>query len=346
MERATGRMVSRSRTVVATSLVAGLILAAVYAPGATASGTVTYNPLVATWVNGVSQAQLETTVRELSGEQAAIIGGSSYTIQTRASSSGMPIDKAEQYVFEKMQSYGLGSVTYQAFPGKGGSAPSGRNVIGQITGTTKPNEIVVVSAHLDNRPWDVLAYGADDDASGVSAMLYLARSFAGKSFARTIRFVAFGDEENAPWTSSAYGSGYYAAQAKAAGENIVAEIDADAIAYNTTGQIAYMVTRSGRKDLGGGDAAIATMWMDAVATYGITGITPLQQASGDNLSDHGSFWKNGYHAVMLIERDDVANPNWHTLNDRITTFNWPFYIAVTRSFVATAAHEAQIISTN
>jgi len=340
--------ITRAKVSILGVAVAGLVLTTISAPGAVATGSVTYNPLVATWLANVSQAQLEPTVRDLSGEQPAIIGGSSYTITTRSSSSGTPIDKAEQYVYEQLSSYGLSSVTYQSFPGKGGSVPSGRTVVRQITGTTKPNEIVLISGHLDNRPWSGTAYGADDDASGVAAMLYAARSMAGKSFARTIRFVAFGCEENAPWTSSTYGSGYYAAQAKAAGESIVAMIDADAIAYNT-GTKAYMVTRTANK-VPAAETAIVTMWQDAVATYGIAGITPTLQASGDNLSDHGSFWKfySTTPAVMLIQNDDsgMQNPYWHTVNDRIVNFNWPFYLAMVRSYVATAAHEAQIISTS
>ena len=312
---------------------------------ASANAAVVYNATVNTMINNVSQTQLLPAVNELSGETTSIIGGSSYRIVTRGSSSGVPIDMAEQYIYEHLSSYGLSSVAYQAYPGKGGGVQPGRNIIGQINGTTKASEIVIISAHLDNRPWDVLAYGADDDASGCSANLYLARSFAGKTFQRTIRFVFFGSEENAPWTSSSYGSGYYAAQCKAAGQNIVAEIDADALAYNGSNSgIVNMVTRSTRKDPGGLDHAICTMWQEAGTTYAITGITRTLQASGDNLSDHGSFWSKGYPAVMLIE-DDLSpntNPYWHTLNDRVSTFNWPFYVQVTKSLVAVAAHEAGI----
>ena len=314
---------------------------------ASANAAVTYNPVVNTMINNVAQAQLQPTVNELSGETPAVIGGLPYTIVTRASSSGTPIDKAEQYVYEHLLTYGLSSVAYQDFPGKGGAVPPGRNIIGQINGTTKANEIIVVGCHLDDRPWPnagPIAPGADDDASGCSANLYLARSFAGKTFARTIRFVFFGDEENAPWSSSSYGSGYYAAQCKAAGENIVAMIQADALAWNGSNNgVVYMNTRTSKKDPGGGDHAIVTMWQQAVTTYSITGITPTLNPSGDNLSDHGSFWAKGYNAVMLIE-DDVSqvNPNWHTVNDRVSTFRWPFYVQVTKSLVAVAAHEADI----
>jgi Zn-dependent M28 family amino/carboxypeptidase len=78
---------------------------------------------------------------------------------------------AEQCFFGHLASYGLSSVTYQTPPGTG-VLPPGRNVIGQINGLTKANEIVIIAAHLDSRPWSgSRAYGADDDASGRSMAL-------------------------------------------------------------------------------------------------------------------------------------------------------------------------------
>jgi hypothetical protein len=323
-----------------------LLVAGPWPAAAPANAAVTYNRDVARMINNVTPGELEPVVDELSGETPAVIGGSPYTILTRSSSSGEPIDMAEQYVYEHLLTYGLDSVAYQHYPGKGVVDP-GRNIIGQINGTMKAKEIVVIGAHLDGRPWDGIAPGADDDASGVSAVLYLARAFADETFERTIRFVFFGSEENAPWSGvgSSFGSGYYAARCKAAGENIVAMIEADALAWNDSNNgVGYMDTRTARKDPGGGDHAIVAMWQDAVTTYSITGITPTLNASGVRLSDHGSFWRNGYHAVLFIE-DDVGevNPNWHTVNDTVSTFNWPYYVQMTKSLVAVAAHEAGIL---
>ena len=327
-------------------------LAALNVSSVFAVGTVTYNPLVATMINNVSQAELEPAVKDLTGVTSPLIGGSPYTILTRGSSSGEPIDKAEQYIYEKLQTYGLSSVSYQNYPGKGAVHP-GRNIIGQITGTTKPNEIVIIGCHIDNQPWgEPIAPGADDDASGCSANLYLARSFAGKSFARTIRFVFFGSEENAPWTSNKYGSGYYAAQASAAGENIVVMIEADALAYNggsppAKGRVVEMHIRMCNK-APAAEKAIMAMWHDVIATYNIAGLNATDYAMSMKYSDHGAFWSyySTVPAVLLIEQEwDVTNPNWHTTGDTISTFNWTYYLQVTRTLVGLAAHQAQIIST-
>jgi len=68
-----------------------------------------------------------------------------------------------------------------------------QNVIGELTGTSKPDEIVVFSAHTDT------AYsspGAFDDGGGVAAVMELARAFSqGPRPARTLRFIAWGAEE-------------------------------------------------------------------------------------------------------------------------------------------------------
>ena len=301
---------------------------------------------VGTMINGVTRGELEPAVDELSGETPALIGGSAYTFTTRSSSSGKPIDMAEQYVYEHLLSYGLDSVVYQRFTGEKG-APPGRNIIGQINGTTKAAEIVIVGSHIDSFPWTGAAPGADDNASGVSATLYLARAFAGKKFERTIRFVFFDDEENAPWECDRIGSAGYAAKSKAAGENIVAMIQADAMAYDPAGSaehIADMNTRKPKNDPDGGDLAIFNMWRDAIAACSISGITPANVAINDNWSDHGSFWKNGYHAVMLsAEEQDYWNPYWHTANDKVSNFSWPFYVQLTKSYVAVAARAAGVL---
>ena len=107
--------------------------------------------------------------------------------------------------------------------------------------------------------------------------------------------------------------------------------------------VSYMVTRKPNFDTGGGDMAIVNVWQQAVNVYGISGISALPQQSGDNLDDHGSFWANGYNAVMFIE-DDVSqvNPNWEQPTDRVSTpgWQWGYYVQNAKSLVATAAHLA------
>ncbi|MBV8254205.1 MAG: M20/M25/M40 family metallo-hydrolase [Chitinophaga sp.] len=85
------------------------------------------------------------------------------------------------------------------------------NIVGMIRGTTKPNEYVVFSAHYDHlgvipsaNAKDSIANGADDDASGTTAVIELANYFNGKKPTRSIIFVAFTGEE-----SGGHGSQYF-----------------------------------------------------------------------------------------------------------------------------------------
>ncbi len=103
------------------------------------------------------------------------------------------------------------------------------NVIGEIKGTEYPNEIIVVGGHLDS--WD-LAEGAQDDGAGVVQSIEVLRLFKtlGIKPKRTIRFVAFMNEEN-----GGRGGAKYAEWAKANGEKHIAAIESDAGGFTPRG---------------------------------------------------------------------------------------------------------------
>ena len=102
------------------------------------------------------------------------------------------------------------------------------NLTVQITGTKAPNEIVVIGAHYDSIDGSP---GANDNATGVAALLALARSFAGKNCDRTLRFAAFVNEEPPCFQTQDMGSLVYARRCKQRNENIVAMISFDGLGY-------------------------------------------------------------------------------------------------------------------
>lgn len=77
------------------------------------------------------------------------------------------------------------------------------NIVGEIEGTTHPEQVVLVGAHLDS--WD-LGTGATDDGFGVAAVLGAAQALVRSRLrpARTIRFVLFSGEEQGLLGSTAY----------------------------------------------------------------------------------------------------------------------------------------------
>lgn len=106
------------------------------------------------------------------------------------------------------------------------------NIIAEKRGSTKPNEIVILGAHYDT-PGDDIP-GANDNGSGVAAMLEIARSLKGIQTDRTIRFVGFVNEEPPFTCEPCMGSVVSAQNSKERDENIVAMISLDEIGYYQT----------------------------------------------------------------------------------------------------------------
>ncbi|HWB24376.1 MAG TPA: M20/M25/M40 family metallo-hydrolase [Chitinophagaceae bacterium] len=98
----------------------------------------------------------------------------------------------------------------------------GHNVIGELTGSEYPGEIITVGGHLD--AWDITE-GATDDGAGIVQTIEILRAFKALGFTpkHTIRFVLFANEEN-----GARGGQKYAAEAKANNEKHIFALESDA----------------------------------------------------------------------------------------------------------------------
>jgi len=296
--------------------------------------TVTYDAVIASMMGQVTQATVETYDKNLSGVNAVTIGGSSYTIATRNTTSGTPITKATQYVYEFMQGLGL-TVSYHNWSLSG---YSGRNVIGQITGTTLPNEIVLITAHLDDMPSGSTAPGADDNASGSVGVMVSAQLLSAQQFARTVRFVFFTGEEQGLLGSAAYSDLVYGS-----GANIVAVYNMDMISYDAVG-LPYLRlhTRTSSNPGYSGDLAIANTLVDVVNAYSLSSVlSPIITSDGESRSDHASFWGNGYYGILGIEDhiNDIT-PYYHLTSDTFATLNLTYFTNYVKASVGTAAHLA------
>jgi carboxypeptidase Q len=95
------------------------------------------------------------------------------------------------------------------------------NVIGELKGSEKPEEIIVIGGHLDS--WE-LGEGAHDDGAGIMQSLEVLRIFQNLNMKpkRTIRFVAFANEEN-----GSRGGKQLLVLAKERNEKIIAAIESD-----------------------------------------------------------------------------------------------------------------------
>lgn len=211
------------------------------------------------------------------------------------------------------------------------------NIEAEIRG--RSDEIVVVGAHYDS----VLGSpGANDNGSGVAAMLALARRFAHQSGERTLRFVAFVNEEPANFQTDKMGSWVYASRCRARGEKIVAMISLETVGYfsdapnsqkfplrglgllyPTTGNFIGFVSNTSSRRL----------MCKALATFRAHAQLPSEGAAlpaavpGVGWSDHWSFWQHGYPAFMVTDTAPFRYPHYHARSDTPDQLD---YDAITR----------------
>ncbi len=303
----------------------------------TADFPFTYNATVAQMIADVQQDAIYTYTTSLTGGSPVTIGGKSVTLRTRNMYYPQDVLNATQYVYEFMEVQGL-SVSFQEWYDAYEDL-EGRNVIGVLTGTVRPNEIVLVTAHLDDMPERAIAPGADDNASGAVGVMMAAARLAGHSFERTVRFVFFTGEEY-----GLLGSYAYAEACADANENLVAVYNMDMIAWDNNDDGAVFLETRRKTNAGyASDLAIANIFTQVVAAYGLnTTLTPHIDPCGDPYVDSWSFWDLNYPSITVIEDFDYEemNPYYHTVNDTIDTLNFPFFTANVKATVGTVAHLA------
>lgn len=299
-------------------------------PGlAPVSPIITTDPLIQEMINQVSSLQVGSYDGGLSGEHPVQVGGAPYTITTRNTYSGLPIQRATEYVGEHMLDLGM-QVSYHHW---GLNMPA--NVIGELTGTINPDEIFIISAHLDDMPPGPLAPGADDNASGSTAVLVAADILSQYRWGCTLRFALWTGEEQ-----GLLGSYVYAQQASARGDNIVGVLNLDMIGWNTSGStpsIDLYTTPAITQTL-----ALAQLFTEVVNTYNLN-LQPQVINNGMGQSDHASFWNFGYPAILGIEDLSDFNPFYHTTNDRLQNLDLGYFTEFVRASVGTFAHMADCL---
>lgn len=207
------------------------------------------------------------------------------------------------------------------------------NVIVELRGSKRADEIVVIGAHYDSVMGTI---GADDNASGVAALLALARQFARAKPERTLRFVAFVNEEPPHFQTQDMGSWQYAKRCHDRGERIVAMLSLESIGYYDTrrGSQNYPVPLSALYPDTGNFIAfaanVASRHLNArcVRAFRKTTKFPVESASlpeaipGIGWSDQWSFWQFGWPAIMVTDTAPYRNPHYHEPSDVPSTLDY------------------------
>lgn len=201
-----------------------------------------------------------------------------------------------------------------------------KNLEARIKGNVLLDEIVVLGAHYDSVAGSP---GANDNATGVAALLELARLLASKHPVRSVRFVFFVNEESPFFFTSDMGSRRYASRARAQGENIIAMLSLETIGYfaDAKGSQRYpFVFRLFYPDAGNFIGFVGNLSSHALVrqclasfrshtSFPSEGIAAPWWIPGVSWSDHSSFWHEGYPAIMVTDTAPFRYPHYHTQTD-------------------------------
>ena len=241
--------------------------------------------------------------------------------------------KAEDYVTARLKAAGC-KVEFQEYSAGGVKV---KNIICVKTGLSAPGEIIVVGAHYDtfNNP------GADDNASGVAGMIELAEYAAPKEYARTIKFIAFANEEPPFFKKEGMGSAVYAKAAAERKDDIKAALVLEMIGYFSEEKrsqryppligaffpakgnfIAQISNFKSRKLAGRIDKVFKEATKLPLRTASLPSFVP-----GVDFSDHRSFWGAGYPAMMFTDTSFYRTPHYHKFSDLPETLNYAYMAA-------------------
>ena len=232
------------------------------------------------------------------------------------------------FVLEELQAHG--QVEQHHF---GEGADAGVNLILRLPGQRPELAPVLVAAHYDG---PLGSPGADDNASGVAALLELARRWAQNPPKRPVWLVAFDQEE---W--GMVGSAALARELKSSGQRLHLMLSLEMLGYTAEEQNypleAMKALYGSRGDFialvaNTGAAALLPGLSRGMGAHVKTKVLPVpfkgRQLPDVRLSDHSPFWDEGYNAVMVTDTSFMRNPHYHQPSDTIETLDLPFLQAV------------------
>ena len=213
------------------------------------------------------------------------------------------------------------------------------NVEAEVSGASLAHEVVVAGAHYDTVAG---CPGANDNGTGVAAVLELARRFARSSPARTLRFVTFVNEEPPFFQTPQMGSVVYANAARARGERIAAMLSLETMGYysNERGSQTYPAPlERWFPDTGNFIGMVSNLRSGGLlrrARRAFTARTPFpvhaaaapSAIPGVGWSDHWSFWQAGYPAIMITDTAPYRYPWYHTPDDTPDRIHFAEFAAV------------------
>jgi len=279
----------------------------------------------------VSETNLRTTVETL------VAFGTRNSCSTKGVGEAAAWLKAE---FEKIPKL---SVAYHEFTDeklkRGGELVPQKNVIATLRGTSRPEEVIVFGAHYDSlnradKNPDIIAPGANDNATGTAGVLEAARILGREAHDRTIVFACFTAEEQ-----GLIGAWHFAKSLKDSGVSVVAMLNNDIIggAKDDEGKpLNENDLRCFSAPPQDSDSRRFARLAKIVVERRIPDFKVLLQETIDRPrrgGDHQSFNKHGMAAIRFIETNETDKLH-HTAGDVIDRIHFPYCARVVGADIA------------
>jgi Zn-dependent M28 family amino/carboxypeptidase len=207
-------------------------------------------------------------------------------------------------------------------------------------GFSAENRVVIVGAHYDT----CFNPGADDNASGVAILLELAGILRDEKTAAAVKFIAFVNEEPPFFKTDGMGSRQYTKHAKYRKENIKAAIILESMGYYSDKPNSqrypplFGIFYPNRADFIAVVGNLNSYWLlktivpafKKKTAFPIETVTTFSFVPGVDFSDHWSFWKEGYPAVMITDTAFYRNTDYHTDSDTYEKLDYISMAEVTK----------------
>ena len=230
--------------------------------------------------------------------------------------------KAEAYLQRELEALGLRVNREEFQVGEYRVA----NLFVNIRGTSRPEEWIVVGGHYDTVPGGP---GANDNGTGAVALLELARLALADPPQRSVRLVAFANEENPYFGTDGMGSWVHAKGCRARQEQIAAMISVETIGYFSDEPksqrypfpLGYLYPDTGNFIAFVSNVKNRELVHRCIRAFRHTTFFPSEGGAlpgnlpGVGWSDHWAFWQEGCPAVMVTDTALFRDPHYHTPED-------------------------------
>lgn len=311
--------------ILAIIFITGFLFYMVYMPGISYSGPITLSG---------EEKNLSTRLQQHVLVLAGHIGERNLTRSAALEASAQYIERQFKRMgySVKLQTYSIGVNRV-------------RNIIAEIKGQRKPQSILIVGAHYDSVAGSP---GANDNASGVAAMLELARIFAKTKPAYSIRFIAFVNEEPPYFKTSIMGSRVYVDHILNESPHIIGMFSLETMGYYRSDKktqhyplpFNYFYPEQGNfiafvGNLYSRDFLHRSLSLFRQHTkFPSEGVASPSWITGIDWSDHGSFWKYDYPALMVTDTAIFRYPHYHTARDLPRYINFDYLARVVTGLYA------------